>query len=386
MTPIGPRRWASLVVAAALLQTGCVSSRPAPTPVAPPTTSPAASGPASPSPGPSVAATGRTVPMSNLGLEVTLEEPWTVPSELTDADRATFRQLDPEFAAIVEDAWQGVRITPGGDLGLLATDPSAAMVFVARWMDERDQGLDLRALMDRAEGRAVRDDEVGPSEVLGRDGLTASIRETVGGVARAKLLVVTRLADGRAAAFSVTGPAATFDDAAAQQLVASISETELQPQGKPWREVRDAELEERLGTLGYDQLVSGDLWTLVRSGGAQGSLLFDAAITSHPAISADPAAFRGARTGPSERGSTGFAEVSALRIAGEDTPSWAPLDEAFTQQGYANGRVGRCEGRRANPTPDGHAGALIADGDALYLFEAPDLASIIEVVDKVLDC
>jgi hypothetical protein len=48
--------------------------------------------------------------------------------------------------------------------------------------------------------------------------------------------------------------------------------------------------------------------------------------------------------------------------------------------------VGSCEGLLANPTTDGHAGALLIAGGAAFLFEAPDLASIVTVAGTVLDC
>jgi hypothetical protein len=324
--------------------------------------------------------------MPNLGLVMRLPATWTPPIELTDAQRGTLARIAPDVAQVLDDGWQVVRVGPGGDLGTLLVEPQQGMLFVGRWLDEADQELDLDGAMTEVAGRAPRDDELTPARLLGRDALHALLRETVGGHQRVRVLLVTRLADDRAATFSVSGPAATFDDAVADAAFASITETGDTPLGRPWRETTDPILGERLGALGYDQLLSGDLWTLIRNGGAQGSLLFRAAVRLQPAITAAPDRLRGARTGPKDTSGTGFAEVSAIRIEGEAEPDWATLDPAFAERGFAAGQVAACVGLVANPTIDGHAGALLVADGAAFLFEAPDLASVIAAAEQVIGC
>jgi hypothetical protein len=375
------RRPQVALVLAVVLAAGCAPDR-APTPLPQPSRSEG-------SPGVTlVPVAGAPRPMDNLGLEVTFTERWVAPDALTQQQAGTLQALDPETVQVVTDGWQELREQRGGDLGALMVDPSTAMLFVARWVDEDDQERDLPGVMTAVAGRQPRADELETVQFLGRDALRAVLRETVQGAPRVRLFLVSRLADGRAAVFSATGPAGTFDLAAADAVIASIADRGQAAAGKPWHEVRDPLLEDQLASLGYDRLVSGDLWTLIRTGGTQGSVLFRAAVTNHPTARSDPDRVRGARTGPSEPPATGFAEVSAIRIDGEPEAEaqWGVIDGGLVELGYGPGRTGSCEGLVANPTTDGHAGALVVAGGAAYLFEGPDMASVIAVAGKAIAC
>jgi hypothetical protein len=382
----GPVHAAIATLAIVTCAVGCAKPAP-PTPVAPPSDESGPSPIASAAhPTPSPAAEGVAHPMPNLGMTVNMPETWSIAGSLTAGQAAALASVAPETAQLLEDGWQAVRMGPGGDLGTILVQPDSGMLFIARWLDEQDQDLDLAAAMERVAGRRPRTEELAQVELLGRDALRALLRERIGGKRRVRLLMVMRVAGDRSAAFSITGPAETFDEAAADVAMTSIAESGDPPAGRPWRETHDPILGGRLETLGYDHLLTGDLWTLIRQGGAQGSLLFRAAVTLHPMIAADPNRLRGARTGPSDTSGTGFAEVSAVRIDGQDEVDWAALRPAFDDRGYGPGRVGKCDGLVANPTIDGHAGALVVAEGADFLFEAPDLASIVAVAPRVVDC
>jgi len=315
--------------------------------------------------------------MRNLGLSITLPNEWRQLNEISDSEMNQLRRIHRGLAAVLSDGWQAVRMLPGGDFGLIVGNPADASVIVAEIIEADRQDADVGDLFNGLAGGTVRSDQIEKVQFLGADAWRALTERTdADGVQSMHLEVLTRIDGVGAVALEVSGVKSFFDRDRAQAILDTVTRTGHTPLGKAPDYAPDPEIANRLHAFGYDQLASGNIWTLIGAGVLQTSSLLQTA-ANDPMVPVDLGAFRGGLTGPSVHDATGWTDVTAVRIDGNELPRWTSLDGPYRDRGYTDGRIGKCQGLLADPTTDGHAGALLPIADVVYGLEGPDMTSVV---------
>ncbi len=334
-----------------------------------------------PSTGTSAAPSGATVEweLPNMGIRLALPEDWVRTSDRSSEELEQLGWTDPGTAGIILDGWQRLRTMPGWDTGLVAGQPASGMILVLRFVAAPYQADGLDALDDVL---GVAPTEVSDVTFLDRPG-RQDVSTVVGtdGIERTRLGWIGSLTDGRLVSAIFLGPADRFDLTSAVAALEGAVETGRDPAGEPWDNTGDPELEAALAAIPGEQLLSGNLLSMVAYGAVQGNDLLTAATTIDRLI-ADPTGVRAAISGPpSGQGAT----ATVLRWATGPADMDGLRDALTATLRYRDGTVGTCEALLAPALPDEPIQAAILTDDRAYWLFGTD-AEVDEAAGVLLGC